>query len=173
MFGPLGFLYTERVDPVRKNKNKLSAVCLKCLYVHYQQVITWFFSCNLEEISIGKFFRPQIAKPVGRVQFCQSLKNLLVLIYSKLHEKNHVITYTNDTGTSVELNEENIVLHVRLYCGTRVICPYCTQFDRWNNTSSNVFFSSLVFLETPYHNLNLQTFVVFLLTFVPYSIARS
>ena len=30
----------------------------------------------------------------GLVHFCWSLKNLLVLIYSTLHEKNHVITYT-------------------------------------------------------------------------------
>ena len=50
--------------------------------------ITWFFLCNLEWISTSKFFKDhKVHSPYGLVHFCWSLKNLLVLIYSKLHSK--------------------------------------------------------------------------------------
>ena len=44
-------------------------------------------------LSTRKFFQrlPKLHEPVGRVQFVV----LQVLIYSKLHEKNYVITYIN------------------------------------------------------------------------------
>ena len=35
MFGPIGFLQAEHANPIRRNKNKLSAVCQKYLYVYY------------------------------------------------------------------------------------------------------------------------------------------
>ena len=35
MFGLIGFLLAEHVNPIRQNKNKLYAVCLKFLYVYY------------------------------------------------------------------------------------------------------------------------------------------
>ena len=37
-----------RWSVLRQNKNKLSAVCLKYFCIYYEQVITWFFLCNLE-----------------------------------------------------------------------------------------------------------------------------
>ena len=42
-----------------------------------------------------KFFKDdqKVHKPEGQVQFVVFEKNVQVLIYSKLHEKNHVITY--------------------------------------------------------------------------------
>ena len=40
------------------------------------------------------YFSTSVANETENLNICWSLKNLLVLIYSKLHEKNHVITYT-------------------------------------------------------------------------------
>ena len=37
-----------------------------------------------------------LPKKLTKVFGAASLKNLLMLIYSKLHEKNHVITFTNN-----------------------------------------------------------------------------
>ena len=88
LIGPIEFLQAEPVNPVRQNKNKLSAVCLKFLCVHYQQVITRFF---LVQFGVNKYLyifqRPQIARARRARAIWLVFENLLVLIYSKLHSK--------------------------------------------------------------------------------------
>ena len=54
-----------------------------------------FFSCNLEEISTRKFFSKttKFTRPTGSCNFVSLWKNLLVLIYSKLHSKSFDYLY--------------------------------------------------------------------------------
>ena len=69
-------------------------------HVNYWKVTTWFLM-QFDVISTCKFFqKQQIALTLQACAILLSLKNLPVLVNTKLHWK-HVITYTNFVGSNL------------------------------------------------------------------------